>query len=112
MHVTDVHDADRILQDPNDVITILDQPYRIHDSNVSRMEMRLYVTEAQNRPYSIITIYVEVDGHTIETIYHEGYLSGAPLRDAAKFLVSNLGPSGAILRAKIALDAALSSGKV
>ena len=113
MRVTDVPDPGRISRRPDDVVTILERPHTLHGSTVSRMELRLYTEGDPSRPYSIITAYLEMDGHSIETIYDEGYRGDAPLQDAAAFLVSNVGPSGTILRARVALEAALDRpGKV
>ena len=113
LRVTDVPDPGRIARSPDDTVTILERPYTLHGSTVSRMELRLYTEGDPGRPYSIITAYLEMDGHSIETIYDEGYRGDAPLRDAAGFLVSSVGPSGAILRARVALEAALGRpGKV
>lgn len=113
MRVTDVPEPGRIARSPDDTVTILERPYTLHGSTVSKMDLRLYTEGGGGRPYSIITAYLEMDGHSIETIYDEGYRGDTPLRDAAGFLVSSVGPSGAILRAKVALEAALDrAGKV
>ena len=113
MHVADVPDPGRIARSPDGVVTILGRPYTMGGSTISRMDLRLYTEGGPGRPYSIITAYLEMDGHSIETIYDEGYRGDTPLQDAAGFLVSSVGPSGAILRARVALEAALDQpGKV
>ena len=78
MRVTDVPDPGRISRRPDDVVTILERPHTLHGSTVSRMELRLYTEGDPSRPYSIITAYLEMDGHSIETIYDEGYRGDTP----------------------------------
>ncbi|MCE2508345.1 MAG: hypothetical protein J4G04_03460 [Nitrosopumilaceae archaeon] len=113
MHVTDVPDPGRISRRPDGVVTILERPYTLQGSTIHRMELRLYAEGSPGRLYSIITAYLEMDGHSIETIYDEGHRGDTPLQDAARFLMSSVGPSGAILRARLALEAALDRpGKV
>ena len=112
MHVSDVPDTGVVSGCPDDVVRILDGPYTIHGYTIHRMELRLYMKSGAGLPHWIITAYIEMDGHTIETIYEEGR-GRASLQDTANFLASSLGPSGAILRARISLEAALEdSGKV
>ena len=110
MHVIDVPDPGRISGDPDDTITVLDKPHTMYGSTIRGMELRLYTV--QNG--WLITAHIDMDGHTIETTYEEGRGGDTPLQNAAGFLMHNMGPAGAILRAKIALEAALDQlpGKV
>ena len=111
MHVIDVPDIDRIRHTPDGTITILDRPCRMHGWMISMIELRLYMN-GPDQP-CIITAYIMMGGHTIETTYQDGCSGETPLQDAAEFLMYNLGPSGVVLRAKIALEAEMpESGKI
>lgn len=103
MHITDIPDPRVASGEPDQTITISDKPYTMYGSAIQRMELRLYA----NPDGWTITAYVEMDGHTVETIYEEGSGGDSPLQDAAEFLASSLGPASTILRAGIVLKAAL-----
>lgn len=113
MHVADLPNSDLAGRDPDGTEVILDRPYAVSGRTVSRLELRLYSERRRAGPYCTITAYAEIDGHTIETVYDEGYRGRTPLEDAAEFIRSGPGPAGLVLRAGISLDAALDrAGKV
>jgi len=67
--------------------------------------LRLYNerTDEKLGVYSLITSFVETDKGSVEMIYNEGFRGEDSLLRAAKFLTSNLGISGLILRSIISL---------
>ncbi len=74
---------------------------------VHRVELRQYVerVDAKLGPYSLITSVVSTDRGKVEMAYDEGYRGNDALDEARKFLASNLGLSGLLLRSIISIDA-------
>ena len=79
------------------------------DFKIFKVELRLYQEKKDVKlgPYSLITSVVTTDRGSIEMLYDEGYRGNDALERTEKFLRSNLGPSGLILRSIIALKQAL-----
>ncbi|MFB5635790.1 MAG: hypothetical protein ACE5RB_04100, partial [Nitrosopumilus sp.] len=73
---------------------------------ILRVELRLYSehTDEKLGVFSLITSFVETDKGSIEMIYDEGFRGEGSLLRSSKFLKSNLGISGLILRSVIALE--------
>ena len=76
---------------------------------ITRVELHLYIehTDEKLGPYSLITSFVQTDRGSVEMIYDEGYRGEDFLNRTVKFLISNLGLSGLILRSIIALKSKL-----
>jgi hypothetical protein len=75
------------------------------------VELRLYVEKNDEKlgPFSLITSFVQTDKGSIEMIYDEGFRGDNSLNRAVKFLISNLGLSGLILRSIITLKSNISN---
>ena len=78
MHVADLPNSDLAGRDPDGTEVILDRPYAVSGRIVSRLELRLYSERRRAGSYCTITAYAEIDGHTIETVYDEGYRGRTP----------------------------------
>ncbi len=106
MTIVDLHDPQRVNRKPDSVEVLLSSGDFIQDDfSISKVELRLYNerTDEKLGKYSLITSFVETDKGSVEMIYDEGFRGEKPLLRAAKFLTSNLGISGLILRSIIAL---------
>ena len=105
-HTSTLHvdDADVAPVEPGESILLLDTPCMLWDVTVSRMELRLY-TGCGHNGTDLVTAYIEINGHTVEITYQTGYVD--TLENISGFLVSYLGISGVVLRAKIVLETAL-----
>ncbi len=106
MTIIDLHDPQRVNRTPDDVEVLLSSGNFTQDNFViSKVELRLYNerTDEKLGVYSLITSFVETDKGSVEMIYDEGFRGEDPLLRAAKFLTSNLGISGLILRSIISL---------
>ncbi len=106
MTIVDLHDPQRVNRDPDSVEVLLSAGNFVQDEFViSKVELRLYTerTDEKLGDYSLITSFVETDKGSVEMIYDEGFRGEEPLLRAAKFLTSNLGISGLILRSIISL---------
>lgn len=106
MTIVDLHDPQRVNRDPDNVEVLLSSGNFVQDEFViSKVELRLYTerTDEKLGDYSLITSFVETDKGSVEMIYDEGFRGEEPLFRAAKFLTSNLGMSGLILRSIISL---------
>ncbi len=106
MTIVDLHDPQRVNRTPDDVEVLLSSGNFTQDNFViSKVELRLYNerTDEKLGVYSLITSFVETDKGSVEMIYDEGFRGEDPLLRAAKFLTSNLGISGLILRSIISL---------
>ena len=106
MIIVDLHDPQRVNKTPDDVKVLLSSGNFTQDNFViSKVELRLYNerTDEKLGVYSLITSFVETDKGSVEMIYDEGFRGEEPLLRAAKFLTSNLGLSGLILRSIISL---------
>ena len=107
MNIVDLHDPKRVDKTPNEVEVLLSDGNFIQDGfKISRVELRLYCEQIDEKlgVYSLITSFVETDKGSIEMIYDEGFRGEDSLLRASKFLTSNLGISGLILRSIIALE--------
>ena len=106
MTIVDLHDPQRVNRKPDSVEVLLSSGNFIQDDfRISKVELRLYNerTDEKLGKYSLITSFVETDKGSVEMIYDEGFRGEEPLLRAAKFLTSNLGISGLILRSIISL---------
>ncbi len=106
MTIVDLHDPHRVNRKPDSVEVLLSSGNFIQDDfRISKVELRLYNerTDEKLGKYSLITSFVETDKGSVEMIYDEGFRGEEPLLRAAKFLTSNLGISGLILRSIISL---------
>ncbi len=106
MTIVDLHDPQRVNRIPDSVEVLLSSGNFVQDEFViSKVELRLYTerTDEKLGDYSLITSFVETDKGSVEMIYDEGFRGEEPLLRAAKFLTSNLGMSGLVLRSIISL---------
>ncbi len=106
MTIVDLHDPQRVNRIPDGVEVLLSSGNFVQDEFViSKVELRLYTerTDEKLGDYSLITSFVETDKGSVEMIYDEGFRGEEPLLRAAKFLTSNLGMSGLVLRSIISL---------
>ena len=106
MNLIDIHDPQRVNRTPDDVEVLLSSGNFIQDGfTISKVELRLYHerTDEKLGDYSLITSFVETDKGSVEMIYDEGFRGEESLLRAAKFLTSNLGISGLVLRSIISL---------
>ena len=107
MNIVDLHDPTRVDKTPDDVIVMLSSGNFVQDDFViSKVELRLYNerTDEKLGVFSLITSFVETNRGSVEMIYDEGFRGEESLLRAAKFLTSNLGISGLILRSIISLQ--------
>lgn len=104
MNIYDVSNTIVQSKSPDDVVVILQEPFQMHGMVVNKIELRLYQTNRYNRPYHVIVAYLEMDGHIVQMTYDEGPRGDDPLRRAADFLMSHLGISALVLRARILVD--------
>jgi len=106
MTIVDLHDPQRVNRKPDSVEVLFSSGDFVQDDyRISKVELRLYNerTDEKLGKYSLITSFVETDKGSVEMIYDEGFRGEEPLLRAAKFLTSNLGISGLILRSIISL---------
>ena len=106
MTIVDLHNPQRVNRDPDGVEVLLSSGNFVQDEfKISKVELRLYTerTDEKLGDYSLITSFVETDKGSVEMIYDEGFRGEEPLLRAAKFLTSNLGISGLVLRSIITL---------
>lgn len=89
---------------PDDVATILQEPLDMHDMLIEKIELHLYRMTRDDRPYDVIVVHLEMGGHTIQMTYYEGHCRYDSLQNTADFIMSQLGMSAIILRARILLD--------
>jgi hypothetical protein len=112
MNIVDLHDPQRVNRTPDNVEILLSSGNFIQDEfRISKVELRLYYerTDAKLGQYSLITSFIETDKDSIEMIYDEGFRGVDSLSRAAKFLTSNLGISGLVLRSIISIREKTSS---
>ncbi len=110
MKIIDVANPKRIQKPPDKSIEIISNGnYLEQGFKVVKVELRLYEEQQDVNlgTYSLITSLVTTEKDSIEMIYDEGYRGKDALERTEKFLISNLGPSGLILRSIIALKEAL-----
>ncbi|MGY5144265.1 MAG: hypothetical protein ACW9XH_07255 [Candidatus Nitrosopumilus sp. bin_32a] len=106
MNIVDLHDPKRVDRTPDAVEILFSSGNFIQDDfKISKVELRLYSEQTDEKlgAFSLITSFVETDKGSIEMIYDEGFRGENPLLRASKFLTSNLGISGLILRSIISL---------
>ena len=106
MDIVDLHDPKRVDRTPDEVNVLLSSGNFIQDEfKISKVELRLYSEQTDEKlgVFSLITSFVETDKGTVEMIYDEGFRGVGSLLRASKFLTSNLGLSGLILRSVISL---------
>ncbi len=106
MNIIDLHDPTRVDKTPDDVVVMFSSGNFVQDDFIiSKVELRLYNerTDEKLGVFSLITSFVETDKGSVEMIYDEGFRGEESLLRAAKFLSSNLGISGLILRSIISL---------
>ena len=106
MKIVDFHNPERVNRKPDQIKVLLSSgDFKEQGFLVKHVELRLYVekTDGKLGPFSLITSFVQTDKGTVEMIYDEGYRGDDSLNRAAKFLISNLGLSGLILRSIISL---------
>lgn len=106
MKIVDLHDPNRINRIPDGVeVLFTSGDFEQEGFSVTKVELRHYVERIDENlgPYSLITSYVETDKGSVEMIYDEGYRGDDSLNRTVKFLISNLGISGLILRSLITL---------
>jgi hypothetical protein len=110
LKILDVPNPKRIQRPPDNSVEIFSQGEFLEQGfKVIKVELRLYEEKKDTKlgPYSLITSIVTTDRGSIEMLYDEGYRGNDALESAEKFLSSNLGPSGLILRSIIGLKQAL-----
>ena len=106
MIIVDLHDPQRVNKIPDDTTVLLSSGDFNQDGfTISKVELRLYNEKIDEKlgTYSLITSFVETDKGSVEMIYDEGFRGKEPLLRASKFLTSNLGISGLVLRSIISL---------
>ncbi len=106
MNIVDLHEPERVNRTPDDVEVLFSSGNFVQDDfTISKVELRLYNerTDQKLGNYSLITSFVETDKGSVEMIYDERFRGEESLSRAAKFLISNLGISGLILRSIISL---------
>jgi hypothetical protein len=106
MIIVDLHDPQRVNRTPDGVEILLSTGNFVQDEFIiSKVELRLYNERTDDKlgVYSLITSFVETDKGSVEMIYDEGFRGEMPLLRTTKFLTSNLGISGLILRSIISL---------
>ncbi len=106
MKIIDVPDPKRISQKPKEVEVVFKSGDFVQDGfSVNKIELRQYIEKTDEKlgPYSLITSYVETDKGSVEMVYDEGFRGKNALNRTVKFLISNLGISGLILRSLITL---------
>ena len=106
MNIVDLHDPKRVDRTPDTVEILFSSGNFIQDEfKILKVELRLYLEQTDEKlgVFSLITSFVETDRGSVEMIYDEGFRGEESLLRASKFLTSNLGISGLILRSVIAL---------
>lgn len=106
INIVDLHDPQRIHRNPDEVeVLISSGKFTEQGFLVNTVELRLYLEKTDEKlgPYSLITSFVDTDKGSVEMIYDEGFRGDDSLKRTVKFLTSNLGISGLILRSIITL---------
>ena len=106
MNIIDLHDPQRVNRKPDEISVLFSSGNFLEQGfSVNLVELRLYLEkpDANLGPYSLITSFVQTDKGSVEMIYDEGYRGNDSLGRTVKFLTSNLGISGLILRSIITL---------
>jgi hypothetical protein len=106
MNIVDLHDPKRVDGTPDAVEILFSSGNFIQDEfKILKVELRLYLEQTDDKlgVFSLITSFVDTDRGSVEMIYDEGFRGEKSLLRASKFLTSNLGISGLILRSVITL---------
>lgn len=106
MNIVDLHDPKRVDKSPDAVEILFSSGNFTQDEfKILKVELRLYSEQTDEKLgiFSLITSFVDTDRGSVEMIYDEGFRGEKSLLRASKFLTSNLGVSGLILRSVIAL---------
>ena len=112
MNIIDLHNPERVNRKPDQIeILFSSGDFEEQGFLVKHVELRLYVEKNDEKlgPFSLITSFVQTDKGSIEMIYDEGFRGDNSLNRAVKFLISNLGLSGLILRSIITLKSNISN---
>ena len=107
MVIDDAINSKIFAQNPEQTIVLLSDGNSVQNGfRIKNLELRLYndIIIDGSDAHSIITVHLETDKHSIESIYDQSDISNNSLEDAAKLLISNLGLSGIILRLIISLE--------
>ncbi len=104
-NIIDLHDPSRVDKTPDDVRVLLSGDFGQDEFIISKVELRLYTEDTDERlgVFSLITSFVDTDRGSVEMIYDEGFRGKNPLARAAEFLTSTIGISSLILRSIITL---------
>ena len=106
MKIIDFSNSERVNKTPDEThVVVSDGNFVEQGFVIKKVKLKQYVEKHNEKlgPYSLITSEVETDKGTIEMIYDEGYRGQNALDRTVKFLTTNLGISGLILRSVIAL---------
>jgi len=107
MKIIDLHDPRRVERTPDDFEVLMSSGDFVQgEFKILRVEMRLYNERVDEKlgAFSLITSFVETDKGSVEMVYDEGFRGENSLLRATRFLTSNLGMSGLILRSVIVLE--------
>ena len=107
MKFIDIANPERINRTPDSVVTLFsDENYSDRGFIIKKIELRLFLEKIDEKlgPFSLITSLLDTDKGSIEMLYDEGYRGENSLETAKKFVISNLGISGLVLRSIIALE--------
>lgn len=111
MEIIDLKTPQRVKRKPDQVEVLFSSgDFEEQGFAINHVELRLYIEKTDEKlgPFSLITSFVKTDKGTVEMIYDEGYRGEDSLNSAVKFLTSNLGLSGLILRSIIVLKGNIS----
>jgi len=106
MKIIDITDAAKINRDPDQIISLIENGHEIYDTfEIQTIDLRSYKQHVDSTLgiFTIITVFMQTDKGSIETLYDEGYHGESALDDSVKFLTENLGLSSLILRCIISL---------
>ncbi len=109
MKIIEVGDPNRVLNPPNNVVTVLDIPLNYKNFVIKKIELRQYIEKKDPvlGTYSLITAFIDTDKGSIEITYDEGFCEENPLDTAKLFLTESLGLSSLLLRGIISLESQL-----
>ena len=111
LEIIDIQNPERVKRKPDQIeILFSSGDFEEQGFKVTHVELRLYLEKFDKNlgHYSLITSFVRTNKGTVEMIYDEGYRGDDSLTRAVKFLTSNLGLSGLILRSIIVLKSQIS----
>lgn len=103
--IVDVPEGTKISKRPDKTCILLDGAgFLERGLKIQKVELRSYETVHKTHVHAIVTTAVYTDGGNIEMLYSEGNVKDGHLEDTARFIMSNLGISGIVLRSIIALE--------